>query len=111
MEQGLAIVLTTVSSDKEAESLSDILVKSKYVACINILPDIKSKYMWKGELQNTKELILMIKTRKDYFKYLEEIIKNYHPYQIPEILLIDITDVSTDYKTWIIKNLEMTLDK
>lgn len=111
MDQALAIVLTTVSSDDEAESLSDFLIRSKYVACINILPNVKSKYIWEDELKNTNEVILLIKTRKDYFKYLEELIKKYHSYQIPEILLIDIADVSTDYKTWIIKNLEMTLDK
>jgi len=111
MNHPLAIVLTTVSSDDEAESLSDFLIRSRYVACINILPNVKSKYIWEDELKNTNEVILLIKTRKDYFKYLEELIKKNHSYQIPEILLIDIADVSTDYKTWIIKNLEMTLDK
>ena len=111
MNHPLALVLTTVSSDDEAESLSDFLITSKYVACINILPNVKSKYIWEDELKNTNEVILLIKTRKDYFKYLEELIKKYHSYKIPEILLIDIADVSTDYKTWIIKNLEMTLDK
>ena len=111
MNHPLAIVLTTVSSDDEAESLSDFLIRSRYVACINILPNVKSKYVWEDELKNTNEVILLIKTRKDYIKYLEELIKKYHSYQIPEILLIDIADVSTDYKTWIIKNLEMTLDK
>jgi len=111
MEQGLAIVLTTVSSDKEAESLSDILAKSKYVACINILPDVKSKYMWKGKLQNTKELILMIKTRKDYFKYLEILIKKNHSYQVPEILCIDIANISADYSNWIISELNVKKNK
>ena len=111
MEQGLAIVLTTVSSDKEAESLSNILAKSKYVACINILPDVKSKYMWKGKLQNTKELILMIKTRKDYFKYLESLIKKNHSYQVPEILCIDIANISADYSNWIISELNVKKNK
>jgi len=111
MEQGLAIVLTTVGSDKEAESLSNILAKSKYVACINILPDVKSKYMWKGKLQNTKELILMIKTRKDYFKYLESLIKKNHSYQVPEILCIDIANISADYSNWIISELNVKKNK
>ena len=111
MGQDLAIVLTTVGSNKEAESLSDILAKSKYVACINILPDIKSKYMWKGELQNSKELILMIKTRKDYFKYLESLIMKNHSYQVPEILCIDIANISDDYSNWIISELNLKKNK
>ena len=111
MGQALAIVLTTVGSNKEAESLSNILAKSKYVACINILPDIKSKYMWKGELQNSKELILMIKTRKDYFKYLESLIKKNHSYQVPEILCIDIANISADYSNWIISELNVKKNK
>ena len=111
MGQALAIVLTAVGSNKEAESLSDILAKSKYVACINILPDVKSKYMWKGKLQNTKELILMIKTRKDYFKYLEILIKKNHSYQVPEILCIDIANISADYSNWIISELNVKKNK
>ena len=111
MDQALAIVLTTVSSDEEAESLSDILIKSKYVACINILTNIKSKYIWKGKLQSVNEVILIIKTKRDYFKYLEKIIKKNHSYQVPEIACIDITDVSTEYGNWIINDLSMREDK
>ena len=44
MNQALAIVLTTTSSDEEADLLSDILIESKYVTCVNILPNINSKY-------------------------------------------------------------------
>ena len=105
MRQALAIVLTAVSSNKEAEFLSDIIAKSKYAACVNILPNISSKYMWEGELQNVNEVILMIKTRKDYFKYLESLIKKNHSYQVPEIVCIDIPCVSDDYSNWVINDL------
>ena len=107
MRQALAIVLTAVSSNKEAEFLSDIIAKSKYAACVNILPNISSKYMWKGELQNVNEVILMIKTRKDYFEYLESLIKKNHSYQVPEIVCIDIPCVSDDYSNWVIDDLNV----
>ena len=107
MRQALAIVLTAVSSNKEAEFLSDIIAKSKYAACVNILPNISSKYMWKGELQNVNEVMLMIKTRKDYFKYLERLIKKNHSYQVPEIVCIDIPCVSDDYSKWVIDDLNV----
>ena len=107
MRQALAIVLTAVSSNKEAEFLSDIIAKSKYAACVNILPNISSKYMWKGELQNVNEVMLMIKTRKDYFKYLESLIKKNHSYQVPEIVCIDIPCVSDEYSNWVIDDLNV----
>ena len=107
MRQALAIVLTAVSSNKEAEFLSDIIAKSKYAACVNILPNISSKYMWKGELQNVNEVMLMIKTRKDYFEYLESLIKKNHSYQVPEIVCIDIPCVSDDYSNWVIDDLNV----
>ena len=111
MDYPLAIVLTTVSSDDEAESLSDFLIKSKYVACINILSKVKSKYIWEDELKNTNEVMLLIKTRKDYFKYLESLIKKNHSYQVPEILCIDIANISDDYSNWVISELNIKQNK
>ena len=104
MSQSLAIVLTTVSNDTEAESLSDLLVKSNYAACVNILPNIRSKYFWKDKLQITNEVMLMIKTKKDYFKQLEKLIIANHSYQVPEILCINAADVSEEYESWVNSN-------
>lgn len=105
MQLDLAIVLTTVSDDEQAEALADILVQSNYIACINILPNIKSKYIWKGELKNTQESLLIIKTKKQFFHSIEEIIKRNHKYEIPEIICIDISNSSKDYGNWLINNL------
>ena len=105
MQPDLAIVLTTVSDDEEAEALADILAQSDYIACINILPNIKSKYIWEGELKNTQESLLIIKTKKQFFHPIEEIIKRNHKYEIPEIICIDISNSSRDYSNWLISNL------
>ena len=107
MNQALAIVLTTTSSDEEADLLSDILIESKYVTCVNILPNINSKYIWKGELQSANEVILMIKTKKDYFTQIEKLIKKNHTYELPEIICVDITDSSVEYANWVINNLNI----
>ncbi len=106
MQPDLAIVLTTVSDDEEAEALADILAQSDYIACINILPNIKSKYIWEGKLKNTQESLLIIKTKKQFFHPIEEIIKKNHEYEIPEIICIDISNSSTDYSNWLISNLD-----
>ena len=105
MQLDLAIVLTTVSDDEQAEALANILVQSDYIACINVLPNIKSKYIWKGELKNIQESLLIIKTKRQFFHSIEEIIKRNHKYEIPEIICIDISKSSTDYSNWLIGNL------
>ena len=111
MNEDLAIVFTSTSNDQEADFLSDVLVKSKYVACVNILPNISSKYLWKGELQNTNEIILLIKTKKDYFKQIEKLIKINHTYELPEVICIDVSDASEEYRSWIINNLNINRNK
>lgn len=105
MDQALVIVLTAVSNDKDADFLSDVLIRSKYTACVNIIPNIKSKFIWDDKLQSTSEIILMIKTKKSYFKNIERLIKKNHSYKLPEIICINITDASVEYGKWISNNM------
>ena len=105
MGEALAIILTSTNSDKEADFMSNILIESEYVACVNILPNIISKYFWKGELQKTNEIILIIKTKKDFFKQIEKLIIQNHSYKIPEIVCINVADTSIEYGNWIVSNI------
>ncbi|GBF36162.1 MAG TPA: divalent-cation tolerance protein CutA [Methanothermococcus okinawensis] len=100
------IVFITVPNLEVGEKIGNTLVEEKLAACVNIIPEIKSVYFWKGNVENDNEHLLIIKTRKDKFKSLEKKIKEIHPYEVPEIVAIPIVLGSTDYLNWIDETLE-----
>ena len=95
------IILTTASSEKEAQSIAEELIDSSLAACVNIIPNIRSIYMWKGKRESSPEFLLIIKTNQDCFKSIAEKIKQLHSYDLPEIISIQIADGDESYLKWI----------
>ena len=98
------IILCTINSIENAETIANNLVQDRLAACINIIPQIQSVYFWNGKIQNDEEFLLLIKTKKNLFNSVKEGITKLHPYEIPEIISIDITDGNQNYLTWIENN-------
>lgn len=96
-------VVTTISSMRGAENISEFLIKEKLAACVQIAGPIKSFYRWKGRVEKAKEWVCIIKTRKKFYKRVEKKIKEIHPYEIPEIIVIPIVEGSRDYLEWLSK--------
>ena len=88
------------------EKIGNTLVEEKLAACVNITSEIKSVYFWKGKVEEDKEHLLIIKTRKDKFESLEKRVKEIHPYEVPEIVALSIILGSKDYLNWIDETLE-----
>jgi len=84
-----------------ADSIADAILKDRLAACVNIIPEIRSKYRWKGELQADSESLLIIKTRADLVADLITRVKEVHPYQVPEIIAFEIKEGNADYLRWI----------
>lgn len=97
----MIVVLTTMSSDSEAESLAEMIVSAKLAACVQILPKMRSVYVWEKTLQKEDEHLLLIKTLPEKFDELSAFITVNHPYEIPEIIAIDIEKVSPPYLEWL----------
>lgn len=94
------VVMTTCPDGTVAENLAGILVERKLAACVQISPAVKSIYMWEGTVRSESEHLLFIKTVSTKYPDLEAIIKENHPYEIPEILAIPACAVSADYLEW-----------
>jgi periplasmic divalent cation tolerance protein len=94
-----AIVLTTVATEQQAEELSQKILEKKLGVCVQT-QKIKSRYWWNGKVQHSDEYLLSIKTKSDLFPDISEFIKQNHPYEIPEIIQIPITDRSDEYFEW-----------
>ncbi len=94
-------IVTTVSTKTDAEKIAKFLINKRLAACIQTAGPIKSIYWWKGKIEKTKEWACIIKTRKSLYKKVEKAIKEIHPYEVPEIIAISITEGSKDYLKWL----------
>lgn len=96
------IVFITTPSEAVGRQIAGALLAEKLAACVNIIPAIESIYAWKGEVQNDREALLVVKSRLDLFEdYLVPAVKALHPYEIPEIIALPILLGSKSYLDWI----------
>ena len=94
------IVMTTVASTDDASTLTIPILETKLAACVQTL-DIGSHYTWKGEICHEKEVLILFKTTWELYDRLEAKIKEIHPYEVPEIIAVDVERGSKDYLNWI----------
>ena len=97
------IVQTTTSNEEEAKNIAEILIKYKLAACIQ-LKEIESIYNWDGKLCCERETLLSIKTKKELFSKVKSKILELHSYDTPEIIELDISNISEDYLKFIKEN-------
>ncbi|KAF0980414.1 hypothetical protein FDP41_013628 [Naegleria fowleri] len=84
-----------------AESIAKALLTQKLVACVNIVPQVKSMYWWEGQICSDEEALLIIKTRKDLQQQVIECVIKNHEYSVPEVIFMDISEGNQDYLKWI----------
>lgn len=94
-------VLTTAPNLSVARKLCDGLLKSKLAACVNLIPSVESRYIWKGKLEKSREIQLLIKTRANLFQKVKAFLKKNHPYEVPELIQLSITRGASNYFQWI----------
>jgi len=97
------VVLITAGSQEEAQRLARLLVKERLVACVNIVPQVTSIFLWKEKVTEESECLLVVKTVVEAFPSLEARVKAHHHYDVPEILALPVVTGSSDYLSWIRK--------
>jgi periplasmic divalent cation tolerance protein len=97
------IIVSTYPDKKSIIKISNELVKTKIVACVNITK-ISSIYAWKGKIENTSEYLALFKTTNKNKKILKEKIKSTHPYDVPEIAEIDVNSINKPYLDWLVNS-------
>lgn len=91
----------TVPNESVADKITENVVSAKLVACVNMIPGVKSAYWWKGEVVKDQELLLMMKTKRALVEELNGKIKELHPYDVHELIVQPIVDGNPPYLTWI----------
>lgn len=97
-----ALIVITSTPDRDvALKIARALIERKLAACVNILAEVTSVYRWQGKLETAAEVPLMIKTRAAIYDDVEAVIKNLHPYELPEIVAVPIERGLPDFLEWI----------
>ena len=94
-------ILTTCGSEETALTIAAAVVDQGFAACVNILPAIKSYYYYKGGTHLDEEVMLLIKTTRNHFATVSQVITELHTYEVPEILTLPVEACSDGYLDWI----------
>jgi periplasmic divalent cation tolerance protein len=97
----IVIVLTTFPIDGDVDRLAKALVEERLAACVNVLPAMRSTYTWKGATEQADERQLVIKTSRHRVGDVEKRLRELHPYDLPEFLVLSVIDGSRDYLSWV----------
>jgi periplasmic divalent cation tolerance protein len=100
------VVLMTAADEPEAGRIAEMLVARRLAACVQILPGMLSIYVWQGEVQREREVLLLAKTTRANFDELEREVRAIHSYETPEIIALPITAASQPYLKWLLNSFE-----
>jgi len=95
------VVFVTVPGADLAANLAKTLVTEKLVACVNILPGLRSIYAWEGKVCDEQEVLCVLKTQRACFAAVRERVTALHPYQVPEIIALPLVDGNAPYLAWL----------
>ena len=94
-------MITSLPDRDAAQKLAGRLVEERLAACVNILAPCESVYRWQGQIETAQEIILQIKTLRAHYGKVEKIIRQCHPYELPEIIAVPITAGLPGYLEWL----------
>jgi len=95
------LVLTTLPAQTDAGAFAEALIESHLAACVNLLPVMESVYRWEGRVHRDSERQLLLKTSADRIAALWARVRELHPYDVPEFIVLPIVDGNDAYLRWI----------
>ncbi len=101
MNPEYVLVLTTLPADADGEAFGRSLVDERLAACVNLLPLMDSVYRWEGNIEYETERQIVIKTSRERVPALWDRVRELHPYEVPEFLVLAIIDGNEAYLRWV----------
>ena len=99
------IVLVTAPDLKAARRLARLALQARLIACANLVPRIESHYRWRGKIESSGEVLMVLKTALQRLGALEKLILAKHPYETPEFLVLPVKAGSARYLQWIAESV------
>jgi periplasmic divalent cation tolerance protein len=104
------LIITNLPDRAQALALAQKLVEARLAACVNVLADCTSVYLWQGKNETANEVPLFIKTLAEHYPAVEQLIKSQHPYELPEIIAVPISSGLPAYLKWIADETSATAE-
>jgi periplasmic divalent cation tolerance protein len=106
----ITLVMTSVGTEQQAVEISEELIARRLATCINIVPCLRSIYRWKGKVCEDTEYLLLIKTPEKLFDDVSSAIREFHSYELPEILAMPVTAAEENFHRWVLEMVAPNAD-
>lgn len=103
---GVRVVLVTGPDLETLREIASTLLEERLIACANLGAGVVSLFRWKGDVQSEQEAIGVLKTTADRIEALRERFLELHPYEVPEFLVLPVSEGSRDYVDWVAESVE-----
>ena len=100
------LIFTNLPDVASAGKLAQRLIENRLAACVNVLASCQSIYRWQGAVEQVEEIPLLIKTTSAHYAQIEELVRTQHPYDVPELIAIQITHGLPAYLAWLTTETE-----
>ncbi len=100
-DEGVILAITTFPNSEVSRQIGTQLVESQLAACVNLIPGVESIYSWKGKVERDQEVLCLIKTTRDRWDSLAAWVREHHPYEEPELIVIPVEAGLEGYLEWV----------
>ncbi len=102
------LILTNFPDKNSALALAEALIDQHLAACVNALSPCVSIYRWKDGIESAEEIPVLIKSQRQHYERIEQLIKMMHPYELPEVIMVPILSGLPAYLQWIVDETTFT---
>ncbi len=100
-QKDVILTLITVPDEQSASIIASMLVEQDLAACVNVIKGVNSFFKWQGRLNSEQEILLLVKTTRRCFEALKDEVLKKHPYELPEIIGVDVSEGFRGYLEWV----------
>jgi len=100
-ERDVRLIFVTGPDAGTLEAIGRSLVEERLAACVNVLPGVTSVYRWEGEVNVESEAVAIVKTTEERVDAVRERVEDLHPYDVPEIVSVEVSEGSPAYLRWV----------
>lgn len=95
------LIISNFPDHESADALAKALIDQHLAACVNLLSPCTSVYRWQDNIESAAEIPVLIKTRRQHYDRVEQLIKMMHPYELPEVIMVPIMGGLPAYLQWV----------
>ena len=105
-QEDVKIVMCAFPNVEQARQIGTVLVETQLAACVNLIPGIRSIYRWEAKVEEQEEVLAFFKTTLARYPELQQTLVEMHPYEIPELVVLDLAEGLPAYLQWVLSSTQ-----